>query len=231
MVVSLSARIGGPQQGDSALLREAALDNRVCVPGVVNTFDHEQLTANVEIAAQGVAYDDHGRETDETYPLLVDVPVVFPRGGGLSLTFPIKQGDECLVVFADRCIDFWHQSGGMQKTASQRGHDLGDAFIIPGPYSQPQTIDNVSTDSVQLRTDDGTAFIEMDQNGNITINCPTITVNAQQAVVNAPSRFKGDMQVEGSITASGDVTGAGISLDTHVHAGVTPGDDETEAPE
>ena len=38
-------------------------------------------------------------------PLLVDVPVVFPRGGGVTLTLPVVPAMSAFVVFADRCID------------------------------------------------------------------------------------------------------------------------------
>ncbi|MFW8450019.1 Gp138 family membrane-puncturing spike protein, partial [Klebsiella pneumoniae] len=72
--------------------------------------------------------DESGAQVSVNLPLLVDVPVVFPRGGGCTLTFPVKPGDECLVIFADRCIDFWWQSGGIQEPVDERMHDLSDAF-------------------------------------------------------------------------------------------------------
>jgi hypothetical protein len=69
----------------------------------------------------------------------------FPRGGGCTLTFPVKEGDECLVIFADRCIDFWWQSGGIQEPVDGRMHDLSDAFCIVGPQSQAKKISGIST--------------------------------------------------------------------------------------
>lgn len=41
----------------------------------------------------------------------------------------------------------------------------------------------------------------------------------------------GDVTVEGKITASGDVVGAGISLEQHMHTGVTAGGGLTGAPQ
>src|SRR5690606_4330979 len=93
-------------------------------------------------------------------PLLLDCPVVFPGGGGVTLTFPIKPGDEALVVLASRCIDSWWQLGGVQGQAEQRMHDLSDGFVLAGVRSQPRRF-TVDTEAAQLRTDDGTALIEL----------------------------------------------------------------------
>jgi hypothetical protein len=90
----------------------------------------------------------------------VDVPVIFPRGGGCTLTFPVKAGDECLLIFADRCIDFWWQNGGVQKPVDLRMHDLSDAFAIVGPQSQAHKISGISTSAAQLRTDDGLRLLK-----------------------------------------------------------------------
>ena len=43
--------------------------------------------------------------------------------------------------------------------------------------------------------------------------------------------IKGVLNVQGSVVATGDVTGNGISLDAHVHRGVQPGTGLTGAPE
>jgi hypothetical protein len=73
----------------------------------------------------------------------------------LYADFPVKEGDECLVIFADRCIDFWWQSGGIQEPVDGRMHDLSDAFCIVGPQSQAKKISGISTSAVELRSDDG----------------------------------------------------------------------------
>ncbi|HCA8509052.1 TPA: phage baseplate protein, partial [Klebsiella pneumoniae] len=137
---------------------------RVAMPGVIQSFDPENLTCVVEISVFSVKPE--GKSVDRLdvdnvfYPLILDAPVIFPRGGGVTLTFPVKEGDECLVVFADRCIDFWWQNGNVQNGSRGRMHDYSDAFVIPGPQSQAKKISGISTTAAQLRTDDGSAFIE-----------------------------------------------------------------------
>lgn len=154
---------------------------RVAMPGVIQSFDPENLTCVVEISVfsaktEGTSIDRLSVD-NVFYPLILDAPIVFPRGGGVTLTFPVKEGDECLVVFADRCIDFWWQSGNVQNGSRGRMHDYSDAFVIPGPQSQAKKISGISTTAAQLRTDDGSAFIEVASNGAVTITSPQTTVN------------------------------------------------------
>lgn len=72
---------------------------RVALLGIVQSFDPGAVTAVVLPAIRSVEIDNDGNRVTKNIPLLVDVPVVFPRGSGYTLTFPVKAGDECLVVF------------------------------------------------------------------------------------------------------------------------------------
>ncbi|HGI6318730.1 TPA: Gp138 family membrane-puncturing spike protein, partial [Klebsiella pneumoniae] len=176
------------------------------------------VTAVVQPAIRYIERDNDGNQSTQDYPLLVDVPVIFPRGGGCTLTFPVSAGDECLVIFADRCIDFWWQSGGIQEPVDGRMHDLSDAFCIVGPQSQAKKIGGISTTAAQLRTDDGSAIIELAAGGAVTITSPQITIN-------------GPLQVNGEITSTGDQLAGGISQIGHTHGGVEPGGGSTGAPQ
>ncbi|HDK0301007.1 TPA: translation initiation factor IF-2, partial [Escherichia coli] len=115
MPVSLNSQLGSKEQADAHLAQAIMSAMRVSIPGIIQSFDPEAVTAVIQPAIKGVEHDASGAEVSVNLPLLVDVPVIFPRGGGCTLTFPVKEGDECLVIFADRCIDFWWQSGGIQE--------------------------------------------------------------------------------------------------------------------
>jgi len=152
---------------------------RVSLPGIIREFDPLTQTATVEIAIR-----EHVRQANLEYvwtniPPLLDVPVVFPRGGGYVLTFPIQPGDECLVVFADMCIDAWFSNGGVQNQIEKRRHDLSDGIAIPGLWSQPRVIQNFSMSSVQLRNESGSQYIEITEDqinlvGNVKANGKTV---------------------------------------------------------
>ncbi|GAB6170542.1 hypothetical protein JCM15765_03990 [Paradesulfitobacterium aromaticivorans] len=150
-------------------------DIRVAMPGIIQSFDPAEQTVMVQPAIKERVVDQSGNIQMVSLPLLLDVPIVIPRAGGIVLTMAIQQGDECLVIFADSCIDAWWVYGDVQTQAEKRRHDLSDAFAILGTWSQPKRITNYSTTSAQLRTEDGAQCIDIsssgiDLRGNITKN-------------------------------------------------------------
>jgi phage baseplate assembly protein gpV len=192
------------------------------LPGIIVSFDPEAMTCEVQpaIQAQVTDQEDKSKKNWVNLPLLVDCPIYFPAGGGCTLTFPVVAGDEVLVVFSSRCIDSWWQSGGFEnQQAIMRMHDLSDGFIFVGFRSQPNVIPTVSQTATQLRSDDGSAIIELNPvNHKITLIAP------------GGVQVTGDITVTGTITASGEITGQGTHLHTHTHGGVQPGSGSTGAP-
>lgn len=151
---------------------EAAIDARqaemwTAVPVMVESYDSAKGTIVAQPTVKSTIRKSDGKLERVQLPLLQDCPVQFPGGGGHTMTFPIKKGDECIAIISNRSIDQWHQSGGVQQQTSARMHDLSDAMIIPGIRSQPRKLTNVSTNSVQLRTDDGKSFVEISDDGGV----------------------------------------------------------------
>jgi len=153
-----------------------AIDLRVAMPGIVQSFDPVEQTVTVQPAVKERIMDQFGNITTVNLPLLLDVPIVFPRAGGFALTMPIKQGDECLVIFADMCIDTWFSQGGVQVQAEKRRHDLSDGFAILGAWSQPRRVTNYSTTSAQLKSETGTSLIDIKDN-EINITSSVVKIN------------------------------------------------------
>ena len=145
-----------------AALRGALAQTWTAMPAIIGDFDPVAMTCTAQPAIRARITTPEGREQNATLPLLVDCPVYFPSGGNCTLTFPVKPGDECLVVFASRCIDAWWQSGKVQNQAEVRMHDLSDGFVYVGVRSQPRVLPAVSTRATQLRSDDGSTFLELD---------------------------------------------------------------------
>ena len=220
------------------------------IPGIIQSVDFTAMTCEVQPAIQAIIVDQNGVATPTDLPLLVDVPIVFPKAGGFLITFPMEEGDEVLVVFSSRCIDAWWQSGGVQQAMEARMHDLSDGFAIPGPYSQPAcaSIGAVSTTDVQLRTEDGLAYVSIDPTGKIKltsateidITSPVVSITGDVTVVGAlecgaltcasiGTSGSGAASIGGALTAASVVAG-GKDLATHVHSGVTTGGGDTGQP-
>lgn len=251
MPVALNSQLGSKEQADAQLAQAIMSALRVAMPGIIQSFDPDAVTAVVQPAIKGAEKDESGAQVSVNLPLLVDAPVVFPRGGGCTLTFPVEAGDECLVIFADRCIDFWWQSGGIQEPVDERMHDLSDAFCIVGPQSQAKKIGGISTTAAQLRTDDGSAFIEVAAGHDVTvktsgkltasadggteITSPEIILNGNVTINGNLSQGMGESggsaTMHGPVTVTNDVTAGGKSLMTHTHGGVEHGNDSTGEPE
>lgn len=181
------------------------------IPGIINSIDFATMTCVVQPAIQGVVENSAGVAQAVNLPLLLDVPIVFPKGGTFLITMPLAVGDEVLVVFSSRCIDAWFQSGGVQQAMEARMHDLSDGFAIPGPYSVPKIPGGaVSSTEIQIRNAAGTAYVSIAANGAIKLVSAT-GVNVT-----------GDLNVSGTVTATTDVVGGGKSLKTHTHPVTVP---------
>lgn len=196
------------------------------LPGIIQNFDAVAMTCTVQPAIQALIRDESGALSPVDMPLLLDCPVQFPAGGGCTLTFPVKPNDECLVVFASRCIDSWWQSGGIQAQAELRMHDLSDGFALLGFRSQPRVIGAVSTIAAQLRSDDGVAFVEI----NPTTHAVNATTTGPMALTAPLVTINGNVQVNGRVDTTGDVKAGTISLQSHRTSGVTAGTGTSSTP-
>jgi hypothetical protein len=123
------------------------------MPGIIRSFNATLQTATVQPAIRRLFLDEKGWVA---LPQCVDVPVQFPGWGDSVMTFPVNPGDECLLSFSERAIDFWWDKGGVQLPAELRMHDLSDAFALMGFSSKGRAIPAFNTDAVEIRRRDGT---------------------------------------------------------------------------
>ena len=118
------------------LIKEAiAQENHYALPGIVKSFDKSTQTASIQPAIRR----RNGNQNIQL-PVLQDVPVYFLGGSSGAITYPVSAGDECLVVFADACIDAWFQNGGVANAISVRQHDYSDGFAFVGFRSKPHAL-------------------------------------------------------------------------------------------
>jgi len=204
------------------------------LPGVIQAVTNSGNTVEVQPAINGRI-----RQLDGTYkpiqmPKLVDVPICWQGGGGATWTFPVTAGDECLVVFASRCIDSWWQNGFVAPAGQQgadgkpvnvlnnptewRMHNLSDGFAIVGVRSKKRAFASFDAATARLRTADDSCYVEFDPvnkkvkivaSGGVTIN--NVTFDSSGNVV-SPQTITGQTQV---VAGTG---GSAIHLTTHIHS-------------
>jgi hypothetical protein len=131
------------------------------LPCVITQVNMAAMTCEAQATIMVPVYNKKSKAVYTEIPVLRDVPLCFPGGGGFSLTFPVTVGDECLVVFASRAIDAWWAYGGVLPQADTRVHDLSDGFAFVGVKSKPHVIPSISTSAVQLRSNDGSTYLEV----------------------------------------------------------------------
>jgi hypothetical protein len=223
-------------QAAGAAVGDALKNLRTAMPGRVVGFDPNKQTATVQPLIRLVRSDGQG----VNLPVLADVPVCFPEGGGFAFTFPIEEGDEGVVIIADRCIDGWWQSGQPSDPLDFRLHDLSDGMFVPGINAVPNVVPAFATDAIVMRKFDGSAYFKIDRGGNIEadgaamlIKCPTTfekLVTYQDGIAGSGgangNKLAGGFEVEGGELKH---NGKNVGSD-HRHAGVVAGGDQSGDP-
>lgn len=242
-------RLDDPEEALRLAMEDHAAQMWTALPGIVTAVNLAAQTVSVQPAIQGMQSDQNGISSAVNLPLLVDVPICWPRAGGFAVTFPVKAGDEVLVVFASRCIDSWWQSGGIGAPAEARMHDLSDGFAILAPTSQAKKLADVQTDGVEMRTEsrstyikltDGTIFIKGDiihdgdtqQTGNLDRTGTSTTTGKITGQGGMQVSGGAGVEMTGSITHNtGTITSNGKNIgSTHTHGGVQTGTSNTSGP-
>ena len=226
-------RIEDPYNAMAAALQGLQADIQTAMPAIIQSFDPITQTCTAQPCLQLLVTNSDNTKKWVTISIVADIPVIFPAGGGFTLTFPVKQGDECLLVFSSRCIDAWWISGKISQQSELRMHDISDGFAILGARSIPRMIPNVSTTTVQLRSDDSLSYVELASGhvvnvvapGGLNFTAPTITMNAASSVILATpvTTIEGNINGTGTLGAGtssfiGEGTFAGHTVGHHTHS-------------
>jgi hypothetical protein len=117
----------------SLLLRETIecymTEVHTALPGVVKKYDPAARRADVQPSCKRKM--PGGKYLD--FPVIPDVPVLFPGSKKYTLHFPLDEGDEVLLVASERGTDSWKAKGGKGiEESDPRRFDLQDCYAIPG---------------------------------------------------------------------------------------------------
>jgi len=183
-------------------IRNRLAEVSTAMPAKVTAYDYRTQKASV----QPVINRRYADGQIEPFPVINNVPVIFPRSGGASMTFPVKPDDTVLLIFAQRSIDSWIANGGTVNQDDNRMHSLNDAIAIPGliPFSAKSKAKNNSDVLLTYAGSD----VEIKGDGTVNINSPKqINMSAPKVEVSAPDvvfksdlvRMTGDLIVEKDI--------------------------------
>ena len=175
------------------------------LPGEVISFNPQTQTA--EVQPVGKVKLQNGESV--TMPPCLDVPVKFPFGGGFGLTFPVKAGDTCLIIFAEKNIDNWY-AGQNEEEQDTRRFDLSDGFALVGFANQKTAISNFDMSGTCLRNKDNTVNIKLDDSSITSI------VSGAELKLTA-SKLTCSVPIEAPQVSAPSIKAGGVEMTNHKH--------------
>lgn len=162
-------------------IRDQLLDIHTAIPGYVKSYDPETKTAQVVVAYSDFFESDAERPVNLDWVPIDDVPVIFPRGGGWSITWPLVDGDPVLLVFSERSIDEWYASDGKSDVSPQyQGtHEEGDCFCLPGLW--PSKNNEGKADSENMHIGKEETRVSINRDGTVDIVCSRLNIGSEGA--------------------------------------------------
>lgn len=155
-------------------------------PGIVKSVDMAKQTCTVQLSIKTTQRMPDGSQKQISIPVLQDVPMQFPGGGGAAITFPVKPGDECFVHFASRSPDSWQQSGGEQAPVDSGMHSLSGGFASMGFKSNPEAAKmagGADPDAVQVRSMDGKSSLSLKPGGDVSVKNDTANLTVSTSAI------------------------------------------------
>lgn len=105
------------------------------IPGTIESYDASLKKASVKPSVKFKVNNEL-----LSYPVIENVPVIFPTTRNFRFVFPLERGDGCLILFSERSLERWLSSNGEEvEPGDNRKNSLSDAICIPGlfPFGNP----------------------------------------------------------------------------------------------
>lgn len=177
--------------------------------GVITAVSSSGVAGSKTVSAKPLTASIDANGNKQPSVSYVELPHYRVQAGVAGLICDPVVGDIGVFVCAKRDIsNIKNGIADSQVPASFRSFNLADAVMI-----------------ATIHTGTPTTYIKMNQDGTIVINAPSsMTITAPTLTVN------GNVKVNGTITATGDIKGGSVVLQSHVHGNVQSGGSNTSGP-
>ncbi len=170
---------------------------KCAMPAIIETINFTNQTLTAKPVTKMKTTNTSGVVSDFEMPVLIDVPFQCYKGGNYYITVPIKEGDECLIIFTDFDFSAWWQNGGFQYAEHSLQHAYSNAIAIIGLNSEINSIPQYSSTAIEIRNFDGTQKFSM-TDGNITLKSDTITLDGN-VTTTGTSNLQGTTTIENKV--------------------------------
>lgn len=119
----------------STAIRQGLEEVHTNMPGRVESYDEVRQLVDVQPLVDQQVLEEDGTTTSISYPVIRNVPVVFPGANGFRLTLPLVKGDEVSLSFTECSLEVWKANGGQVNPGDARRFHISDAICTPGLHS------------------------------------------------------------------------------------------------
>lgn len=103
-----------------------------CFPARVDSYDAPNKCADLVPMLRRPLPTKDGDTVFEELPILPNIPIVFPQGDGISITWSLKKGSHVLVHVSMWGTAEWRKTGDVSDPGDLRLHHPANCFAVPG---------------------------------------------------------------------------------------------------
>jgi len=196
----------------------------ISVPGIIDSYDSAAKRAVVHPAIN-IQKTDGETILQES---IVNVPVVWPSGGGFTLISPLPKGEPVTIFFSQRGITKFKEVFSVSDPGIGI-FDKDDAYILAGFGSLSVT--PATELGISMQSEDGHDCIFV-EDGKIKIKSSAIVdvecVNLDADVSNITNLVCPTTNITGDINLTGTLKINGLDFDLHVHPQGVDSDNDTQ---
>lgn len=162
------------------------LSLRTSFPGIVLKYDAATQLADIQPCPIDRIENEDGTESAFRPPVIPNVPVSHPYGGGMFVHVPLAVGDEVWIVCTDRALDTWLDRGGEYTPEDMRSHSLKDAWAYPGAHSLKTPLQGVDANVITIGSNAGTSqFVALANKVQAALEVIKTAANSNPAIYSA----------------------------------------------
>ena len=174
-IKTISQKVGNEETGSDILIDKILSKIKIAMPAQIINFNGN--SASVQPLIKAKVRDKHGNVTNRLLPIIEDVPVHQYKGGGWAVTIPVKEKDECLLIFSSWDFSSWFQNGGIQNQQHLMRHCISSAYALVGISSEVNAVKDFNFNGLEIRNLTNTTKITLTDE-DITLKSKTVNILA-----------------------------------------------------
>lgn len=140
-------------------LRQGLAEVHTSMPGRVEKYDEATQLVDVQPLVQQRIVKEDGTIELVSYAVIRSVPLMFPGANGFRTTYPVTNGDEVELSFAECSLEVWKANGGIVDPKDSRRFHISDAVAKLGLHSKKTPWTGASKDAMTLGADGGSQVV------------------------------------------------------------------------